>query len=623
MTRRALIVGARDQRPKYRVEPWPSIDTMRGLLEELRGWTIEVVEGEAASRVGILDALSRLVASIEPDDAVLFYFFGHGGVVRFTESPAWLGDRPVFYICASRKSDHEEMTGVLDVELSAILTEVDRICGNVSVLLDCCHSAQIVRDSIRRSSPPSWLSAVELPDAYGSLPTRDPRIVRLAGTSALEYAYATRAEGGSLGLLTEGFAAVLREADLAVDRLCWDAVAHRVREYAIQARRAEKQWVTLAGPGSRLVFGRERVAVAHSVGFLAGRSGGPGWLRAGMLQGLRVGDEFGIAALTLGSDRQPRIRARVRVVEVELSRARVESLDLENDANLLPDGSSAVLLQARTRQAVVVEGSDLLTQALSDSPLVCSAPSDEHRIWARAFVDDQGLGVRVRLARVDGSTDVAATFSDTHCACAWAIEFLEDWARAESLLRALAECPIAADELPVAVSWGRCKGQRDEALPIDCPDLELCEGDLVYFELTHRGSTPETWYVSAVEIGVDGRAVLVDPSEPEGRAVASRQSVYLGRRARNFKTGRTLDWPHVVERDRPRAASIVFLMSRRPLELGHIVGAQTEGLANRWLEDQPPRTRGKGADPGWIAPQTSWKWAAAVLRYWVSPARAS
>src|SRR5690606_7546245 len=247
LTKHALMVGAVDGRPKYQLEPWPSLELMRGLLQELGGWRIQRVEGWDAQRERVLAALAQLEAEVEPGDTVLFYFFGHGGVVRFTDGPAGLRLRPVFYLSLARRETDHERIGLLDVELSQSLRRMDSICQNVTAILDCCHSAHGVRGrEVREAQAPRWVHAVPVPEASKQLPSGDghPRIVRLAATSAFHTAFARRSTSTErLGLLTEGFAAVVREAGLALDRLTWDAVSHRVREHAIQARRYEEQWV--------------------------------------------------------------------------------------------------------------------------------------------------------------------------------------------------------------------------------------------------------------------------------------------------------------------------------------------------------------------------------------------
>jgi hypothetical protein len=612
MTKRVLIVGARDDRPRARVDPGPSVMFITDLLEQLGGWSMDVIEGHAATRAGILDGLGRLASSVEPEDDVLFYFFGHGGAVRFTDAPAQLGDRPVFYLSASRRHASEEMTGVLDMEMSTILADIDEVCGNVSVILDCCHSAQIVRGRVREEAAPSWLRDAELEHT----PRPGHRIVRLTASSSLNYAFARRLENGSLGLLTEGFVNLVREADGAIDRLCWDTVAHRVREYALQARRNEEQWVTLAGPGHRLLFSREHVVLPRSVGFVADRDDAGGWLRAGLLQGVELGDVWGIAGLTLDARHQPLIRTEVRVVDLDLNRARVESLDGSAEVNCLPDGSSALLLRARERRAIVVDGPPPMQHAVADSALVCLANPGGSSVWASLSWDVHTDRVDLRLRRTDGSVELADSFSDPGTAIIWAIGVLEDWARGQIFLTALERCPVVASEQPVAITWRHREQGPDQSLPVDDGVVELQDSDQLSFGLHHRGLTPETWYVSAVEIGIDGHATLVDPSEPDGRAVEPVEPQHgqsRSRRACNFELGHSFVWPRGVARGQTRPVTLVFLMSLRPIELGHLVAPMP---AMRVDEREPVGTvtRRTGTDPGWVAPVVTHKWSWVRLR---------
>src|SRR5690606_24506683 len=104
-----------------------------------------------------------------------------------------------------------------------------------------------VRTSPRSSTAVTRPTACEA-ERFARAGDGHPPTVRLAPTPPFHPPFARRATSTErLGLLTKGFAAVVREAGLALDRLTWDAVSHRVREHAIQARRYEEQWVTLSG----------------------------------------------------------------------------------------------------------------------------------------------------------------------------------------------------------------------------------------------------------------------------------------------------------------------------------------------------------------------------------------
>lgn len=610
LKKHALIVGAADHRSDYRVDPWPSVDVMRGLLEVLGGWTIEIVEGLDAGRDQILAALRKLADTIEPDDTVLFYFFGHGGVVRFTDAAGELGLRPTFYLSAARRSSDTELAGVLDFELSAFLYEMDRICQNVTVMLDCCHSAAIVRGrEIRVKSAPAWVHGLRSPALSSS--GGHSQFVRLAATSALHFAFGRDTGTGRLGYLAEGLSTVIREAGFELDRLTWDAVMHRIREHAIRAKGYEEQWVTLAGPRNRLLFSRTEIALPRTVGFVAGRHTDHGWLRAGLLQGVNVGDEWGIAALALDSEKQPQILARMRVTEVDLNRARVQPVS-PNDAIPLASGSSALLQRGAARFPVVLDGQmPGLRQAVEASPLLrLGTPEDPERL---ARVTIVGAPPTLQLRReVDGL--MPNPLSDQ----AQALSVLEDWARSQLLVDVVAHGPSPSSRLPVNLRWSLCDTDRDLELPPR--GAELREGQQIVFALAHAGLTPEPWYVCAIDLGVAGEPVLLNATEPDGLEIQPRQTLYLGRRYSREPSGIVLRWPELVPRDRPRPGRIIFLLSLRPLELGHM--AQTSAWPSAY-GDSNVGSPWRDSDLVSLPPAPSSDWAWVELTYRLQPAAVS
>lgn len=610
LKKHALIVGAADHRPDYRVDPWPSVDVMRGLLEVLGGWLVEVVEGLDAGRDQILAALRKLADAIEPDDTVLFYFFGHGGVVRFTDIPGELGLRPVFYLSAARRSTDTEMMGVLDFELSALLHEMDRICQNVTVMLDCCHSAGIVRGrEIREKSAPAWVQGLRLPVVSNS--DDHSQLVRLAATSALHFAFARHTATGRLGYLAEGLSTVIREAGFALDRLTWDAVMHRIREHAIQARGYEEQWVTLAGPRNRLLFSRTEIALPRSVGFVAGRDTDHGWLRAGLLQGVNVGDEWGIAALALDAQMKPQILARMRVTEADLNRARVQPIS-PTDAVPLASGSSALLQRGAARFPIVLDGEmPGLRQAVEGSPLLRLGTPEEPEVLAQVRI----LGAPPTLQprrEVDGL--MLNPLSDE----GQALSLLEAWGRSQLLVNAIAHCPSPSSRLPVDVRWSVCDADRDIELPPS--GVELQEGQQIVVALAHTGLTPEPWYVCAIDLGVAGEPVLLNATEPDGLEIQPRQTLYLGRRHSKEPSGIVLRWPELIARDRPRPGRIIFLLSLRPLELGHM--AQCSAWPSAY-GDPNVGSPWRDSDLVSLPPAPSSDWAWAELTYQLQPAAMS
>ena len=308
------------------------------------------------------------------------------------------------------------------------------------------------------------------------------------------------------------------------------------------------------GPRERLLFQREAVALPRSVGYVAEPDGKAGWLRAGLLQGLELGQIWGLSELLLDEQLRPRVGARVRVTELGLSRARVEPVDAEAATQLegVSHGSSALLLDSPERRAVHVRGPAKLEAAVAASALL--EPGEAEGAWAEIAWASTGEGeLELRAIRREPALELHWTGSEPERALAWAVDLLEDWARVEDLLASLARAPGGVDETPLRLRWGRCEGGRDHMLAVR-ETAELSEGSEVYLEVAHRGLSPETWFVNVIELGVDGRQVLFDAAEPEGRAVAPRKTEYFGRRAFRFKTGRPLRWADGLEREQKALA---------------------------------------------------------------------
>ena len=514
---RALLIGVVDDDTKRKFGAVPSLDAMADLLRDLGGWSIERLDGSQASRANILEALDQLEKTVGREDSVLFYFSGHGGVVEIADLSPPLGGRLVFYLAAARRVEEFPFQGILDIELSLALGRMDRVCENVTAILDCCYSARIVRGpSWVLYESPAWLRtlAERLPERGCEdllHPTMHPRIVRLAGASSLGRSFADRS---AVGRLTGAFIDVVREAQLRIDRLTWDTLAHRAREQAIARLGCEEQWVTLAGPRQRLLFSRRAAPLSRTVGFVPDECGGGGWIRAGAMQGVRVGDEWGLSELTLDDQLCPRICERVRVTAIDLNRAAVEPI--EGMAIRAPYGASA---------------------------------------------------------HPCGEVDAARVLLDVAAGCSRAKQ------------------PIVAKLMSDRAEHERWRVGDRLCVVVECP------------------SQRDSWFVNVIMIDVAGCLALLDPAEPDGR------ELWPGRRE---KIGEhRLRWVEGVAR-RPHLVHVIVLASRRPIQLGHLVGIP---------RDRPPRRRarlrGHASQPRpRRGPELSHEWGAVHLPFELDPGEA-
>jgi hypothetical protein len=578
MSKRAILIGV----PGGGINVDLAVERLTPVLHAL-GFTVAQCQGNAATRDGILAALDRLIEISEPGDAALIHYFGHGGRVQFTDHDS---DRVFGYVTCT-KSVRGVFEGVLDIELSDRMTQLDARCGNVTVMLDCCFSGELVRASDAASAPPvshrrepapDWVRSLALEQAPGKADLAldsHPRIVRLCAASPKREGFAAVRGGRNIGRLTEALLDALEEVGDDWPKLCWATIGHRLREHVVDALAMEGQWVALAGPQARRLFSTQTIELPGSVGFLPGDDPGQGWLRAGWQQGVMVGDRWGVLDPCAGEG--VRILAEAEVTKVDRNRAELRLLAPSPSALRL--GMPAIVLALH--EPMLVAGMD-------DSRLGGSA-------WLRGSSDAETAVRREGAALVieSSSHPRARVIGDGE-----AIALLEDRARVHVLLRSLAT--HEPSECPLAWRWSLVDSP---ARPLPESGATLRSGDRIRVDLSLPADAPPfNWFVSVLLVDVAGRPRLLNTRMPEGLELAPGDSEVIGvRPGRRGAQGLELRWPDAVIADEGPAC-LLILASRRPIELAHLVLPQAhdqddalalQGLAGDTLRDRKPEhTRG-------------------------------
>jgi hypothetical protein len=117
---------------------------------------------------------------------------------------------------------------------------------------------------------------------------------------------------------------------------------------------------------------------------------------------------------------------------------------------------------------------------------------------------------------------------------------------------------------PVTIEWGQVVGGR--AHPLPAADAVVHAGDRVYVRVRSDGDTAV--HISLIGIDVESQISLVTSLDPSGIALRPGEECVVGRDELDGRlVGIPLLWPPGVERDVPRPAAFVVLVSSAPRDV--------------------------------------------------------
>jgi len=155
----ALLVGINDYAPPVRTLAGCRHDVDR-FHDYLRrhvapaSLAVEVLQDQAATRAGIVEAFRSHLGQAGEDDVALFQFCGHGA--RWASDPAFKefypDGRDEGLVCFDSRPGGYDLA---DKELAVLIGEVAPRVSQMAVILDCCHSGSGTRgaDALRGLIP--------------------------------------------------------------------------------------------------------------------------------------------------------------------------------------------------------------------------------------------------------------------------------------------------------------------------------------------------------------------------------------------------------------------------------------------------------------------------------------
>jgi Caspase domain len=390
MVQRALLIGSQT----FGLSGCNAdVALMRELLTLRHFDEVKVLTGTDATRKGILAGFEWLIAASVVGDAAVVYYSGHGG--RFP-LPDWearqaAGREPFAQFIVPydmARTTSADFRGLLSAELSELQSRLTANTGNVTTILDCCHSGLMSRDASLIPKAISWdfvpdaalkrLTEIEL--RAGS-PTVDsnPNAVRIVACAPNQSAFEGPSQlrpGERHGLLTDSLASLLRLA--GGPEVSWRTLTERIR--AMISAAAPTQRPEVEGPSRRFPF---MVREDQRNGALPVRvQAGDVWVEGAELLGVSPGDrytllddsghELGTATADAPAGGRAKLSAGDRTADL---RNAVTAVPLRTSWRLpvsveLPDPLRATMLAE-------IEGSASLSPSATGRPVIGSVTFDE------------------------------------------------------------------------------------------------------------------------------------------------------------------------------------------------------------------------------------------------------
>lgn len=568
MARRALVIGAEtgglsgvnnDTR------------TMSTALAEW-GFEVEVRRDKDATQAGIREGLARLVADTRADDAVVIYYSGHGGVARVRSlSGIELPERRFIVPTDFDESSPGDFRGVTSIELSVWVARLTERTRNVTIIMDCCHAARMVRDSDLKAKAlprPTYLDVAEHTGMLRALglpvdtlhPIANPHALRLAACRPEQSAYEyTARDGLRTGIFTESLRRALDEAGQA--RVSWATLMRRVQQRVLTLEPSQRP--EAEGPWSRTLFDAEELVTRVALPVVvadANRVTLPG----AALLGVSPGDTFAITPPGTPAATGATTLARAKVTKVH--GVTVEAgIEFSRGGTQLPHAAEAhPLVTSAVRDPVLVRGSGALAgivrSRIDEVPTLRTVGEDHHGpVLAEVTVDDGGMALR------DGGPAPLATERADEAGLGRIMTHLQRMART-AVLRRLAPRPGETLTDAFEVEWGRVVDQRREPLPPAGARLHV--GESVYVRL--RNDSNRSLYFWVFDLGVAHRVALVSV-EHSGLLLRPGQEEIIGRRIDGPLIGNPLVWPDGLSADGPRPETLLVIVTTEPHDLSGLI----------------------------------------------------
>jgi hypothetical protein len=554
-TKRALIIGI-DAYPLLPKAPplkgcVNDALSMRTLLETRFGFApdaITTVLNEAATRIGILNAMLNFAEACNAGDEAVLHFSGHG-----SQAPVERRDKPRGYyetlLPTDSGRDGHPNRDIPDYEISAWLRLLKKKGVNVTLIFDSCHSGSIARDSafggaVRRVAP--HFEPIALAPFFADEATRDagettgpsgwlPRgddYTLLAACAADEYAYEIATwDAPPSGAFTHYLCEALRSAPLgATYRDIWESLRFKVN------LRYPRQHPQLEGRRDREIFGAYEAAPmpfapvesCHSDEVV---------LQAGAAHGVAVGARWTIYPPHAKRPDPDLQVALTEICAVEAVRSRAKIIE-RFGGHAIAGGHRAVESRpapSRLRMRVAVapvppshaDRAARLRHEISASPLLLLVEDATAADVQAEFAYDETDAPVWRTVGLDGRPKIPSCPIQAPDAAVRLRCNLEKIRRYENALNLENPTGALTGAVDLILLRQTPDGDWTEALPDETGEIVFTEGDRIAFRIINRWRAPV--YVSALDFGLTKEIGLLYPPAPgANESLAPSRSVAAG-----------------------------------------------------------------------------------------------
>lgn len=294
---------------------------MRSALEN-KGFEATVLEGDLASRVGILRAFEELILNAPYCRAICVYFTGHGLSIPLNAGGE---TRTREWVKMLIPSDFEAGGGadarvIFDREFALFVARLTDACRNLTIFLDCCFSGRFVRDDVRNKALSQGDLNFDLASASAyrrQLPLRfpngNPFAVRYVACGFHQKAIELGAGSEKKHPVSLFTLQLTRGLDFCDGpRTTWQHLAGWVGEAVRQVHWDQRP--SLEGPGNRFLFSLQEDPNpgGYCLFFMDGQFPSEPAVNCGLLHGAKPGAVFLLKSLGEAAE----VQGEARITEV-------------------------------------------------------------------------------------------------------------------------------------------------------------------------------------------------------------------------------------------------------------------------------------------------------------------